>query len=109
MEREREGLPNGPAVAALVAAGVGSAALGLLTTVAAASHSADEAVNWYELVGTLSGKTTLAVVVWLLAWAALARRWKRSQVDFARPFAATLVLIAAGLVGTFPPFFELFQ
>ena len=46
---------------------------------------------------------------WLLAWAALARRWKHRQVDFAKPFAATLVPVAAGRAGTVPPFFELFR
>ncbi len=109
MDMEREGLCNGPAVAALVAAGVGSTVLGLLTTLAAVSHSVDEALNWYAPVGPLSGKTTLAVVVWLLVWAALDRRWRHSEVEFVRPFAATLLLIAVGLVGTFPPFWDLFQ
>lgn len=109
MEMEREGLPSGPAVAALVAAGVGSATLGLLTTLAAVSHSADEALNLYEPVGPLSGKTTGAVVVWLLAWAALNGRWKHQQVNVGRAFTGTLLLVAAGLVGTFPPIWALFQ
>ncbi len=106
---QQETIPSGPAAAAVLAAGAGSLTLGLLTTLAATSSVAAEALNFYEPVGSLSGKTTVAVVVWLLAWAALNGRWKRRQVDFPRAFVTTLLLIAAGLVGTFPPFWELFQ
>ena len=50
----------------------------------------------------------MAVVAWLAAWAILHRMWTRQQVDFGKVFVATLILIALGLLGTFPPFFQLF-
>jgi hypothetical protein len=48
------------------------------------------------------------VVVWLIAWAVFHGRWKNTQVDFAKVFGVTLILIALGVLGTFPVFFELF-
>jgi hypothetical protein len=109
LEDQREGLNNGPAAAAILAAGVGCLAMGLFTVLAAASEALAEGVfNLYDPVGPLSGKTTGAVVVYLVAWAVLHNAWKNRSVDFGRVFVATLVLVALGFLGTFPPFFELF-
>lgn len=106
---EEGALTNGPAAAAILASGIGSMALGLIVTLTAASLYVEEALNFYEPVGPLGGKTTLAVVVWLIAWFVLNNRWKNEQVYFARTFRATLILIALGLLGTFPPFYGLFH
>jgi hypothetical protein len=54
-----------------VAAGIGSTALGLFTTLAEANTFVKEVLTFYSPVGPLSGKTTLAVIVWLLSWAIL--------------------------------------
>lgn len=101
-------LTNGPAAAAVLASGIGSLALGLFTTVAQAIAPVRNALNFYNPAGPLSGKTTVAVVIWLVAWVILHGVWKNRQVDFGKVFWTTLVLIALGLVGTFPPFFEAF-
>src|SRR3712207_7367105 len=77
-------LPNGPAAAAMLAAGVGCVALGLLVTLTAASVFVEEAMVFYEPVGSLSGKTTLAVVIWLVVWVVLNSRLKDKQVNFAK-------------------------
>lgn len=103
-----ETLTNGPAAAAILASGVGSLALGLFTTLAQAIPSIRNALNLSDPVGPLSGKTTVAVVVWLLAWALFHVLWGNRQVDFVKVYITTLVLIALGLLGTFPPFFEAF-
>lgn len=103
-----ETLANGPAAAAVLAAGIGTVALGLLTTLAEAIGPLKQALNFYDPVGPLSGKTTIAVVVWLVAWAVLYGIWRSKNVDFGKVFTAALVLIALGLLGTFPPFYELF-
>ena len=63
----------GKALAAMVAAGVGSAALGVLTTLAELSPGLKNILNFYDPVGPLSGKTTVAVIIWLIAWYALAK------------------------------------
>ena len=65
----------GKALAAMVAAGVGCAALGVLTTLAEVSPGLKNVLNFYDPVGPLSGKTTVVVIVWLITWYALARRW----------------------------------
>lgn len=108
MTASKETLTNGPAAAAILASGIGSLGLGLLTTLVQVIVPLKDALNLYNPAGPLSGKTTVAVVVWLLAWAVFHNRWKNKQVNFATAFMATLLLIALGLLGTFPTFFEWF-
>lgn len=105
---EQAGINNGPAAAAILASGFGSLALGLATTLAEASDQISAALNVYRPVGPLSGKTLVAVAVWVVAWVILHFMWKDKQVEFQPIFFATLVLIALGFLGTFPVFFELF-
>lgn len=100
-------LTNGPTAAAIMASGIGSLSLGVFTTLAEMSKVVGNALNLYAPSGPLSGKTAGAVVVWLVAWAVLNGLWKGKEVNFARVFTATLVLIALGLLGTFPLFFDL--
>jgi hypothetical protein len=104
---QQKGLPNGPAAAAILAAGIGSLALGLLTTLAKAIAPLANVLSFYNPAGPLSGKTTVTVVIWLAAWVALHSLWKEKQVDIGKTFIATLILIALGILGTFPPFFGL--
>jgi hypothetical protein len=99
---------EGKALAAMVAAGVGSAAVGMLTTLAEVSPGLKNVLNFYDPVGPLSGKTTVAVIVWLILWYALARRWGVRPPMMRSVLVATFVLIGVGFVGTFPLFFELF-
>ncbi len=106
--------PNGPALAALLSAGIGSAFLGIFTTLAQA-HAGFKALMDLEKnfgfkvgVGPLSGKTIYAVAIWLVAWAITAYVMRGKSYD-ARPFfIATFVLIGVGLLATFPLFFENF-
>jgi fluoride ion exporter CrcB/FEX len=101
--------PNGPAAAALLAAGIGTFVLGLFTTWAEASDSfAQDTLKIDNDVGPLSGKTTFAVIAYLIAWAVLTPvLWKRS-LPWPAVLAISGALIAAGYIGTFPKFFELF-
>ncbi len=64
------------------------------------------ALNLYGPVGPLSGKTVAQVVIFLVAWAGLAYAWRGRTVAFGRVYAATLILIALGLLGTFPLVYE---
>ena len=98
----------GKALAAMVAAGIGSAAVGVLTTLAEVSPGLKTVLNFYDPVGPLSGKTTVAVVIWLMTWYALARRWSARPPVMKSALVATFVLIGVGFVGTFPLFFERF-
>jgi len=105
----RKDLTNGPAAAAILASGFGSLALGLITTLAQAITTVRSALNLYDPAGPLSGKTTVAVVIWLVAWAVFHQLWKDHHVNFTKVYIATLIMIALGLLGTFPPFFEAFS
>ncbi len=82
--------------------------MGLSTTLAQAIAPVKEALTLYEPAGSLSGETTVAVAVWVVSWAALHVLWKSDQVDFGKVFITTLILIVLGLMGTFPPFFQVF-
>src|SRR6266566_2045716 len=84
---EFEDRPEGPIAAAVIAGGVGAAALG---------------------VGPLSGKTILAVVVWLVAWAVLHAALRGRPYETRRALVVSLVLIALGVLGPFPTIFQLF-
>ena len=63
---------------------------------------------WYGPVGPLSGKTTVAVIIWLIAFEVLGTMWKDKEVDFSKVSLAAFISLALGILGTFPPFFELF-
>ncbi len=106
--REERTLANGEAAAAILAAGIGALALGVITTLTAALEALGPALTLVRPAGPLSGKTTFAVVVWLIAWAVLHFTWRGRNVNFNSTFGATLVLIALGFLGTFPLFFEAF-
>ena len=92
---------HGAALAAFLAAGIGGFAIGLFVILHEAGIFSAPAL--YRPAGGLSGRTTLGVATWLIAWAVLHYRWKDCQVD-ARPVLAwTVALIVLGLVMTFPP------
>jgi len=101
--------PNGPVAAAFLAAGIGSFALGLFTTGAAAFEGVANALRWSRPVGPLAGKSTLAVIIWLAAWVVLGSLWRGKEVRLAPIYRWSLVLLALGLLITFPPFFEAFE
>jgi hypothetical protein len=103
-----EGTRTGRALAALVAAGVGCASLGFFTVLAEVSAGVRSLLNFYNPVGPLSGKTSVAALVWIVAWFVLARIWRGRMPLWRFALTAAYVLIALGFLGTFPPFFELF-
>jgi hypothetical protein len=103
-----ETLPNGGAAAALLGAGIGCLVLGVLSVLTSVFDSLSEALKFYGLADDISGVSTLMVVVWLLSWLILHQLWKKRQVNFPRVLVLTLILIALGLIGTFPPFAKVF-
>jgi hypothetical protein len=105
---EFEDKPEGPIAAAIIAGGVGAAALGVVTTLSEASTRVSDWLAWSDRVGPLSGKTILAVVVWLVAWAVLHVTLRSRPYETRRALVVSLVLIGLGVLGTFPTFFQLF-
>src|SRR5215207_6731546 len=100
--------PEGPISAAILAAGVGATALGLLTTLAEASTTVKDWLQFSDPVGPLSGKTTVAVIVWLVAWALLHLALRNKPYETGRALTIGLILLGLGVLGTFPTFFQLF-
>jgi|SRR5215207_2535796 fluoride ion exporter CrcB/FEX len=99
---------EGPAVAALLAVGIGAFVLGVLTTLAEASTTIREWLQLTDTVGPLSGKTTFAVIAWLIAWGVLHLALRERGRLTTGVLVSTGVLLALGLLGTFPVFFQLF-
>lgn len=102
-------LPDGPGAGAILAAGIGSAALGILAFAGDASPAIGKLLNFYNPTGTLSGVTTLAIIVWLGAWVALAKRWQTRNVDVGKVNILAFALLGVGFLLTFPPFIDLLQ
>ena len=92
---------NGGALAAVLAAGVGAFAVGLFVVANEAGIFA--APSLYGPSGGLSGRSTFAVVTWLVTWAVLHARWRDRDVASGRVLMWALVLVALGVVMTFPP------
>ena len=102
-------MPNGPGAAAILAAGIGSAALGILALVGDASPTINGLLNFYRPAGALSGVTTVTIIVWLLAWLVLFLLWRRKTVALAAVNLAAFAMLAIGFLLTFPPFMDLLQ
>lgn len=98
-------VPNGAALAAMLAAGIGAFALGVLVLLNEAGLFT--APTLYAPTGGLSGRTTIALVVWLAAWALLHARWRRRDIVARRASIWVVVLVALAVVLTFPPVWEL--
>jgi hypothetical protein len=101
-------IPNGPGAAAILAAGIGSAALGVLAFAAEASRPFARLLNFYNPSGPLSGKTTVTVIVWLVAWYGLHTLWRTETVSVEKVSWAAFILLGIGFLLTFPPFWAIF-
>jgi hypothetical protein len=114
--------PNGPVVAAFLAAGIASLVIGIgvvLNEASAAIKSAigidfnaflqfDKNFGFGSGVGPLSGKVGLAIIAFVVSWV-LMHLWLRGkEVNFRSGFVAALVLVGLGFALTFPPIFKLF-
>lgn len=102
-------LPNGPGAAAILAAAIGSFALGVCALAGDAVPAIRGAFNVWPPTGPLSGVTLTAIVVWLLAWYGLSRRWGSRDVNLVAVNAASFLMLIAALLLTFPPFMDLLQ
>lgn len=103
--------PDGLGAAAVLAAAIGVFALGLLTVLAEASvglHDWLEAWEFGQGVGPLAGKTTVAVIVWLVSWIVLAIGLRGKDVDLRRWIWPSAILGILGVLMTFPPIFTAF-
>ena len=100
-------LPNGAALAAFAAAGFGAFAMGLISLLDAIGVL--PVPTLYAPAGGVTGRTTLAVLIWLIAWAILHRRWKDRDRETGGVHAATIVLTVLGILLALPPIWSLFE
>ena len=97
----QERIANGAAVAAFLAAGIGAFAIGLVVILN--EIGLFTAPSLYGPAGGVSGRTTIATLIWLIAWGVLHRRWRHREIESSRVHMLTLVLIGLGILFTFPP------
>ena len=102
---------NGPVSAALLAGGIGSAAMGLITLIFEINDKSSfaKSMTWSKAVGGLSGKSMWAIIIFFVSWTILHYVWKDKETDFARISSISIALLVVGLLGTFPPVWELFK
>jgi len=81
----------------------------VLSVLSAAKEGVSAALIVSERVGDISGITTASASLFFASWAVLAIAWRRADPRLAPVAAAAGLLIALGLLGTFPPFFNLFD
>jgi hypothetical protein len=98
---------NGLIAAAMLAAGIGCFFVGLMTDLSEASKAIEGILTFSKPVGALSGKTIIALLFWGISWAILASKWKDQEVDFGKVYNITLILVALGILMTFPLFFDI--
>jgi len=104
-----DALTNGSGGAAILAAGIGCGALGVLALAADASPALNHLMSVYRPSGALSGVSTSAVLIWLAAWWGLERRWSARTVDLRRITLVAFALLGVSLLLTFPPVMDLLQ
>ena len=92
---------NGAAMAAVLAAGIGSCAMGAFVLLNEAGLFAAPAL--YAPAGGVTGRTTFATIVWLISWGVLHARWKSREVAPGPVFTWTVVLVVVAILATFPP------
>lgn len=98
---EGRDVADGAALASVLAAGIGAFAMGFIVILNEAGLFAAPAL--YAPAGGVSGRTTLAAVIWLIGWAVLHSRWKNRQIESRKIYLLTMILTALGIVLTFPP------
>jgi hypothetical protein len=110
-DREDAHVATGEAAAAMIAGGIGCFVTGLLTTLAAVPALIDlkNALNWYNPVGPLAGKTLVGIIAFVLAWAIGHYLLRSKEVSLKLYFTITMVLVGLGFLLTFPPVFEAFE
>jgi len=99
---------DGAAAAALLAAVIGIFVLALMIVLAEANEDFSNWLKWDNEVGPLSGKSSLGLIAWAVAWPVLHLLLYRRDRVLPAASAISLVLFVAAMVLMFPPVFERF-
>ena len=96
-------IPNGSAAAAILASGIGTFIFAVMAFAGDKSPAIKSGLIFYKPTGPLSGVAGTAVVLWILCWVFLEWRWAKKTVPGKVVCVTSLVLLALGLLLTFPP------
>ena len=105
----QRGKPFGPIAAVFLASGIGAVVMGILTTLAEANATIKDKLQLVDRVGPLSGETIIAVAAFVVAWMVLYFVLRGRDPEPKRIFLWTWIMLAVGLVMTFPIFFRAFE
>ena len=94
--------------ASMIASGIGSLVLGIAIVLSEVNADIKTFLTWNSGVGPLSGKTGVAVIAFVLSWVILHYAFQRRAISLTTSFIVTVVLVALGLLLTFPPVFMSF-
>ena len=106
MMNQQSEVKNGLIAAAMLAAGIGCFFLGVFTDLSESNKAIEGILSFSKPVGALSGKTIIAILFWWVSWAILACKWKDQEINFGKVYKGTLILVALGILMTFPLFFD---
>lgn len=101
-------LTNGSGAAAILSAGIGCFMVAVLAIAADKLPWFKRLMIFSKPTGPLSGVTTCAVLIWLVAWAILEMNWRKRTVSLGYIATAGLILLCLSLLLTFPPIADLF-
>jgi hypothetical protein len=107
-ELELADVANGPAAAAFIAGGIGSAALGLIIPLSEAIPAFKTWLTFDRGVGPLSGKTIIPSIIFFLVWIVLGYMYRGKNTNMRTAMTIGFAGLIIGLLGTFPPIFDLF-
>jgi len=91
--------------AAFLASGIGALVLGLAVVGSEVSPAINSFLRWVGPVGPLSGKVGLTVIAFVGSWVGLHFFFRNRTLKLTTSFTVSLVLLALGLLLTFPPVF----
>jgi hypothetical protein len=101
--------PAGPAAAVLLATGLASLVLGILTGLVAASPSFESWMTFSARVGDLSGVSIVTIAVFVATWGVMTAVWRRSSPSLPRVAGVSAGLFALCVVATFAPVIHLIE
>lgn len=104
-------IPDGPAAAMLLSAGIGAVVLGIMIVLAEVSPAVNAWLGSFDPklgVGPLAGKVFWSVVAYAVSLAALWVLWRDKEVNLKTLSIVAYVLMGLGFLLTLPPFFQMF-
>jgi hypothetical protein len=99
---------TGPAAAAFIAGGIGAGALGLIVPISEAIPAFKTSLAWNSGVGPLTGKALIPTLLFFVVFVVLGLAFRDKNVNLRIALTVGFVGLIIGLLGTFPPFYDLF-